>query len=38
MQDKNFTKMSIPDADLLPDTTGYGQQADGTHPIGMLSC
>ena len=21
-----------------PDTTGYGQRADGTHPIGMHSC
>ena len=21
-----------------PDTTGYGQQADGTHPTGMHSC
>ena len=22
----------------LPDTTGYGQQAGGTHPTGMYSC
>ena len=23
---------------LLRDTTGYGQQAGGTHPTGMHSC
>ena len=28
----------IPWADIPPNTTGYGQQAGGTHPTGMHSC